>query len=66
MKTLKPLWVTGSKRVSTWSPLATAFNTRPTSRPIFDTLREKTVSALVNFLLNNITVDYLYYNHSNK
>ncbi|OWR42103.1 mitochondrial intermediate peptidase [Danaus plexippus plexippus] len=42
MKTLKPLWVTGSKRVSTWSPLATAFNTRPTSRPIFDTLREKT------------------------
>ncbi|PZC81373.1 hypothetical protein B5X24_HaOG212825 [Helicoverpa armigera] len=28
--------------VSTWSPLATAFNTRPTSRPIFDSLRERT------------------------
>ncbi|XP_046959295.1 mitochondrial intermediate peptidase [Vanessa cardui] len=42
MKLLKPLWVTGRRRVSTWSPLATAFNTRPTSRPIFDSLRERT------------------------
>ncbi|CAH2102131.1 unnamed protein product [Euphydryas editha] len=42
MKLLKPLWVIGRKHVSTWSPLATAFNTRPTSRPIFDSLRERT------------------------
>ncbi|KAI8438913.1 hypothetical protein MSG28_011241 [Choristoneura fumiferana] len=28
--------------VTTWSPLATAFNTRPNSRPIFDSLRERT------------------------
>ncbi|XP_072939851.1 mitochondrial intermediate peptidase [Epargyreus clarus] len=44
---LRPLWVLrqGRRRVrgvSTWSPLATAFNTRPTSRPIFDSLRERT------------------------
>ncbi|XP_039758987.1 mitochondrial intermediate peptidase [Pararge aegeria] len=44
MKLLKPLWVAGKRQVSTWSPLATAFNTRPTSRsrPMFDSLRERT------------------------
>ncbi|KAL0901186.1 hypothetical protein ABMA27_006493 [Loxostege sticticalis] len=49
MKLLKPIWALRHARrrkpgrgVSTWSPLATAFNTRPTSRPIFDTLRERT------------------------
>ncbi|XP_041975580.1 mitochondrial intermediate peptidase [Aricia agestis] len=42
MKSLKPLWSLGRRRVSTWSPLATAFNTRPTSRPIFESLRERT------------------------
>lgn len=49
MKIIKPLWILrqGQKQlpgryVSTWSPLATAFNTRPTSRPIFDSLRERT------------------------
>ncbi|KAJ0182291.1 hypothetical protein K1T71_001660 [Dendrolimus kikuchii] len=42
MKLLKPLSVLGQKRaVSTWSPLATAFNTRPNSRPVFDSLRER-------------------------
>lgn len=45
MNLLKPLWMVGHKRaVSTWSPLATAFNTRPNSRPVFDSLRERTVS----------------------
>lgn len=49
MKLLKPLWIlrNGRKKklgcsVSTWSPLATAFNTRPNSRPIFDSLKERT------------------------
>ncbi|XP_045538186.1 mitochondrial intermediate peptidase [Papilio machaon] len=49
MKLFKPISVLrhGRKRrvsrgVSTWSPLATAFNTRPNSQPIFDTLRERT------------------------
>ncbi|KAL4716868.1 hypothetical protein ACJJTC_012679 [Scirpophaga incertulas] len=49
MKALKPLWILRHTRrrklarnVSTWSPLATAFNTRPTSRPIIDSLRERT------------------------
>ncbi|KAM3967653.1 LOW QUALITY PROTEIN: mitochondrial intermediate peptidase [Aphomia sociella] len=28
--------------VSTWSPLATAFNTRPNSKPLFESLRERT------------------------
>ncbi|XP_030031748.2 mitochondrial intermediate peptidase isoform X1 [Manduca sexta] len=49
MKLLKPLWVLRHSRrkklgcsVSTWSPLATAFNTRPSTRPIFDSLRERT------------------------
>lgn len=51
MKLLKPLCVLrhGHKKktdrlVSTWSPLATAFNTRPTTRPMLDSLRERTVS----------------------
>ncbi|XP_063616316.1 mitochondrial intermediate peptidase [Cydia splendana] len=44
MKTLNPIWALRGprRRVSTWSPLATAFNTRPNSRPIFDSLRERT------------------------
>ncbi|XP_013176557.1 PREDICTED: mitochondrial intermediate peptidase [Papilio xuthus] len=49
MKLFKPISVLryGRKRrvsrgVSTWSPLATAFNTRPNSQPVFDTLRERT------------------------
>ncbi|CAK1602415.1 unnamed protein product [Parnassius mnemosyne] len=49
MKLLKPISVLrqgrrrrGPRGVSTWSPLATAFNTRPNSRPMFDTLRERT------------------------
>lgn len=43
MRLLKPLWVLGQKRtVTTWSPLATAFNTRPNSRPVFDSIRERT------------------------
>ncbi|CAH2050845.1 unnamed protein product, partial [Iphiclides podalirius] len=49
MKLLKPLSLLrhgrrrqGSQGVSTWSPLATAFNTRPNSRPMFETLRERT------------------------
>ncbi|XP_060805373.1 mitochondrial intermediate peptidase [Amyelois transitella] len=49
MKLPKSLWMlTPSTRrklgrnVSTWSPLATAFNTRPSTRPIFDNLRERT------------------------
>ncbi|XP_073957719.1 mitochondrial intermediate peptidase [Choristoneura fumiferana] len=46
MKLLKPIWVLRQGRqrrgVTTWSPLATAFNTRPNSRPIFDSLRERT------------------------
>ncbi|XP_061709331.1 mitochondrial intermediate peptidase [Cydia pomonella] len=44
MKTLNPIWALRGprRRVSTWSPLATAFNTRPNSRPVFDSLRERT------------------------
>ncbi|XP_053610840.1 mitochondrial intermediate peptidase [Plodia interpunctella] len=49
MKLPKSLWLlTPSTRrklgrnVSTWSPLATAFNTRPSTRPIFENLRERT------------------------
>ncbi|XP_063375511.1 mitochondrial intermediate peptidase [Cydia amplana] len=45
MKPLNPIWALRGgprRRVSTWSPLATAFNTRPNSRPIFDSLRERT------------------------
>ncbi|KAH9628413.1 hypothetical protein HF086_015943 [Spodoptera exigua] len=49
MKLLKNTWPfrLGHRKklnrcVSTWSPLATAFNTRPTSRPIFDSLRDRT------------------------
>ncbi|CAH1639945.1 unnamed protein product [Spodoptera littoralis] len=49
MKLLKNTWPLRlghrkklSRCVSTWSPLATAFNTRPTSRPIFDSMRERT------------------------
>ncbi|XP_026739232.1 mitochondrial intermediate peptidase [Trichoplusia ni] len=47
MKFLKS-WMRHGRRkklarcVSTWSPLATAFNTRPTTRPMFDSLRERT------------------------
>ncbi|CAF4875243.1 unnamed protein product [Pieris macdunnoughi] len=42
MKLIKPIWRASRRGVSTWSPLATAFNTRPTHRPIFDSLRERT------------------------
>ncbi|CAB3256274.1 unnamed protein product [Arctia plantaginis] len=49
MKLLRPLWVLRPSRrkklnrsVSTWSPLATAFNTRPTLRPLFESMRERT------------------------
>ncbi|XP_049882369.1 mitochondrial intermediate peptidase [Pectinophora gossypiella] len=46
MKVLRRAWNWRGRRrsrgVSTWSPLATAFNTRPNSRPLFDNLREKT------------------------
>ncbi|XP_026319836.1 mitochondrial intermediate peptidase [Hyposmocoma kahamanoa] len=47
MKLLRPAWLLKTRRrrdrgVSTWSPLATAFNTRPNSRPMFENLRERT------------------------
>ncbi|KAI5645048.1 peptidase family m3 domain-containing protein [Phthorimaea operculella] len=52
MKFLRPLWVVNQgwsasarrhdRRVSTWSPLATAFNTRPNTQPIFENFRERT------------------------
>lgn len=56
MKLLKHTWPLrfGHKKkatnrsVSTWSPLATAFNTRPTSRPMFDSMRERTVSIVLD------------------
>ncbi|XP_059050987.1 mitochondrial intermediate peptidase [Achroia grisella] len=49
MKLLKPMRVlhlgqrqSTGRKVTTWSPLATAFNTRPSSRPLFESLRERT------------------------
>ncbi|KAG7310386.1 hypothetical protein JYU34_003159 [Plutella xylostella] len=45
MKLLKPLWVVGrrpGRAVSTWSPLATAFNTRPSTQPLFNNFKERT------------------------